>query len=265
MSFIKNSSVENNNSIFLNKGVNHDAQKKSKFKNALNKTIGYFISSVQNKLDSINEMVCRKKIIRSHHSAVEAIECKLGSNSISVKSLRKIECKFTKINKNYSFLDSVSIKKEIVSKTKSANEPVREKISKIIDRKFGIDIYRSEENINSEIKLTENKKEKELTDKGMLFEKMQLDTEQVDFISLVKAHQLISTKCKESVLSKNKNPLPSIKEVDVEEDNENNLSSFKKDTEELIKALYPLKMKLKTRENELGSRDAYKVHKSSFN
>ncbi|WP_272522905.1 hypothetical protein [Providencia sp. PROV202] len=51
MSFIKNSSIENNNNIFLNKEVNHDAQKKSGFKSALNKTIGYFISSAQNKLD----------------------------------------------------------------------------------------------------------------------------------------------------------------------------------------------------------------------
>ncbi|WP_272522903.1 hypothetical protein [Providencia sp. PROV202] len=205
------------------------------------------------------------KIIRNHHSAVEAVECKLGSEDVSVKTLRKMRYKFKKINKKYSFLDSVGIKKEIISKTKSANELVRGKISAIIDSEFGIDIYRSEENINSEMKLTENKKEKELTDKGMLFEKMQLDTEQVDFISSVKADQLISTKCKESVLSKNNNPLPSIEDVDMEEDNENNLSSFKKDTEELIKALYLLKMKFKTRENELGLRDAYKVHKSSFN
>lgn len=205
------------------------------------------------------------KIIRNHHSAVEAVECKLGSEDVSVKTLRKMRYKFKKINKKYSFLDSVGIKKEIISKTKSANELVRGKISAIIDSEFGIDIYRSEENINSEMKLTENKKEKELTDKGMLFEKMQLDTEQVDFISSVKADQLISTKCKESVLSKNNNPLPSIEDVDMEEDNENNLSSFKKDTEELIKALYLLKIKFKTRENELGLRDAYKVHKSSFN
>ncbi|MTB67707.1 hypothetical protein GKR48_12870 [Providencia sp. wls1943] len=260
MSFIKNSSIENNNNIFLNKEVNHDAQKKSGFKNALNKTIGYFISSVQNKLDSINEMICRKKIIRSHHSAVEAIECKLGSNSISVKSLRKIECKFTKINKNYSFLDSVDIKKEIISKTKSANEPVREKISKIIDRKFGIDIYRSEEKTSSMVKL-----ENDFIDSQVSNRTVSSDVNDTVFLNLVKNHQMIPMEKKDNRINKDSYILSKIEEVDVEEDNENNLSSFKKDTEELIKALYLLKMKFKTRENELGLRDAYKVHKSSFN
>lgn len=261
MSIIKTGSVEKNNNMF----INNDVQKKSGFKNALNSTIGCFISSVQNKLDSINEMVCRKKIIKSCHSVVEAIELKSVNNDISKKSLRKIERKIIEINKNYSFLDSMDIKEAIKSKTKMANETVREKISAMLDSKFGIDIYSSKENLNSEIKFTENKKEEELTDTSILSEKMQLDTEKVDSISSVKAHQLIATEHKKSVLSKNNNSLPSIEVVDVEEDNENNVLSFKKDIEEITEALSKLKIKFKIRENELSLRDAYKVHKSSFN
>ncbi|MFS8252425.1 hypothetical protein ACHK7U_01550, partial [Staphylococcus hominis] len=83
MSIIKMGSVEKNNNMF----INNDVQKKSGFKNTLNLKIGCFISSVQNKLDSINEMVCRKKIIRSCHSVVEAIDLKSANNDISKKSL----------------------------------------------------------------------------------------------------------------------------------------------------------------------------------
>lgn len=149
---IRKSSVENNNNMFLNNLMNHDVQKKSEFKNTSNSKFGCFISSVKNKLDSINEMICRKKIIRSNHSVVEAIEIKSANNDISEKSLRKIKCKIKKMNENYSFLETVDIKKEIISKTKSANKPVQDKISAMLDREFGINVYHRKENLNSEIK-----------------------------------------------------------------------------------------------------------------
>ncbi|HEQ1859213.1 TPA: hypothetical protein VEO38_002775 [Providencia alcalifaciens] len=139
MSIIKTSSVEKSNNIFLN----NDVQQKSGFKNALNAKIGCFILSVQNNLDSISEMVYRKKIIRSYHSVIEAIEFKSDNNDISERSLKKIERKIKEMNKNHSFLDTVDIKKEIISKTRSASEPVCDKISAMLDRKFGIDIYHS--------------------------------------------------------------------------------------------------------------------------
>lgn len=139
MSIIKTSSVEKSNNIFLN----NDVQQKSGFKNALNAKIGCFILSVQNNLDSISEMVYRKKIIRSYHSVIEAIEFKSANNDISERSLKKIERKIKEMNKNHSFLDTVDIKKEIISKTRSASEPVCDKIRAMLDRKFGIDIYHS--------------------------------------------------------------------------------------------------------------------------
>ncbi|MTC73284.1 hypothetical protein GKR75_03050 [Providencia sp. wls1919] len=255
MSIIKMGSVEKNNNMF----INNDVQKKSGFKNTLNLTIGCFISSVQNKLDSINEMVCRKKIIRSCHSVVEAIDLKSANNDISKKSLRKIERKIIEINKNNSFLDSVDIKEAIKSKTKSANEPVREKISAMLDRKFGIDIYRSEEKSSSMVK-----PEKNFTDVQVLHRTVNSDMDHVEFLNSVKNHQMILMEKKENRINKDSYILPKIEEVDMEEDNENSFLSLKKDTEEITEALSKLKMEFKNRENELSLRDAYKVNKHSF-
>ncbi|HHR6079844.1 TPA: hypothetical protein ACS7ZY_002225 [Providencia alcalifaciens] len=131
MCIVENGSVERNYNI----------QKKTGLKNVLNSTIGCFILSVQNKLDSINEMICRKKIIRSNHSVIEAIELKSANNDISEKSLRKIERKITEMNRNYSFLETVDIKEAIKFKTRNSNKPVQDKISAMLDRKFGINIY----------------------------------------------------------------------------------------------------------------------------
>lgn len=143
MYFIKKNSVESNKNMFLNNLMNRDVQQKSELKNTSNSKFGCFILSVQNKLDSINEMICRKKIIRSNHSVIEAIELKSANNDISEKSLRKIERKIKKMNKDYSFIDTANIKKEIISKTRSASKPVQDKISAMLDRKFGINVYHS--------------------------------------------------------------------------------------------------------------------------
>ncbi|QLR05485.1 hypothetical protein [Providencia rettgeri] len=255
MSIIKMGSVEKNNNMF----INNDAQKKSGFKNTLNLTIGCFISSVQNKLDSINEMVCRKKIIRSCHSVVEAIDLKSANNDISKKSLRKIERKIIEINKNNSFLDDMDIKEAIKSKTKSANEPVREKISAMLDSKFGIDIYHSKEKTSSMVK-----PENDFIDSQVSNRTVSSDVNDAVFLNLVKNHQMILMEKKENRINKDSYILPKIEEVDMEEDNENSFLSLKKDTEEITEALSKLKMEFKNRENELSLRDAYKVNKHSF-
>lgn len=256
MSIIKTGSVEKNNNIFLN----NDVQKKSGFKNALNSTIGCFISSVKNKLDSINEMVCRKKIIRSCHSVVEAIDLKSANNDISKKSLRKIERKIIEINKNNSFLDSVDIKEAIKSKSKSANEPVREKISAMLDSKFGIDIYHSKEKTSSMLT-----PENDFIDSQVSNRTVSSDVNDTVFLNLVKNHQMIPMEKKDNRINKDSYILSRIEEVDVEEDNENNLLSFKKDIEKTTETLSKLKVKFKIREDKLSLRDAYKVNKNSFN
>lgn len=260
MSFIRNGSISNKNNIFLNKGVNHDVQHKSGFKSTLNSTIGCVISSVQNKLDSINEMVLRKKVIRSYHSVIESIEIKSNNNDISKKSLRKIERKITEINKNNSFLESVYIKKTIKAKTKSANEPVREKIAMMLDRKFGIDIYHSEEKASSMVK-----PENDFIDSQVSNRTVSSDMSDAAFLNSVKNHQMIPVEKKDNKINKDSYILSKIEEVDVEEDNENNLLSFKKDIEKTTEALSKLKIKFKIRRNELSLRDAYKVNKHSFN
>jgi hypothetical protein len=61
MSLIESSSVKNNKSMYLEKLMNHDVQQKTGFKNALNAKIGCFILSVQNNIDSISEIIFRKK------------------------------------------------------------------------------------------------------------------------------------------------------------------------------------------------------------
>ncbi|MEQ5127658.1 hypothetical protein ABN225_12740 [Providencia alcalifaciens] len=241
MSIIKTGSVEKNNNIFLN----NDVQKKSGFKNALNSTIGCFISSVQNKLDSINEMVCRKKIIKSCHSVVEAIDLKSANNNISKKSLRKIERKIIEINKNNSFLDSVDIKEAIKSKTKSANEPVREKISAMLDSKFGIDIYHSKEKTSSMLT-----PENDFIDSQVSNRTVSSDVNDTVFLNLVKNHQMIPMEKKDNRINKDSYILSRIEEVDVEEDNENNLLSLKKDIEKTIETLSKLKVKFKIREDK---------------
>ncbi|MEQ5137597.1 hypothetical protein [Providencia alcalifaciens] len=183
MSLIEHSSVKNNNNISLEKLMNYDIQQNPGFKNALNAKIGCFILSIKNNLDSISEMVFRKKIIRSYHSVIEAIEFKSANNDISGKSLRKIEHKITEIYKKKSFLDCKGINETIISKTIEANKPVRDKISKMLNRKFGINIYYNKEHPSAEMNLAENKK---------------------------------------YILGKNINILPSIEEVDEENGNKNN-------------------------------------------
>ncbi|HGF6562368.1 TPA: hypothetical protein ACF2YT_003319 [Providencia alcalifaciens] len=183
MSLIEHSSVKNNNNISLEKLMNYDIQQNPGFKNALNAKIGCFILSIKNNLDSISEMVFRKKIIRSYHSVIEAIEFKSANNDISGKSLRKIEHKITEIYKKKSFLDCKGINETIISKTIEANKPVRDKISKMLNRKFGINIYSNKEHPSAEMNLAENKK---------------------------------------YILGKNINILPSIEEVDEENGNKNN-------------------------------------------
>ncbi|WPA92703.1 hypothetical protein QS795_002685 [Providencia zhijiangensis] len=259
MPIIKTSSVEKNNNIFLKNDLNCNVQQKYGFKSALNSKIGCFISSVQNKLDSINEMVCRKKIIKSCHSVVEAIDLKSANNDISKKSLRKIERKIVEINKNNSFLDSVDIKKAIKSKTKNANEPVREKISAMLDRKFGIDIYHSEEKPSSMLT-----PENDFIDTQVSNRTVSSDVNDAVFLNLVKNHQMIPMEKKDNRINKDSYILSRIEEVDVEDDNENNLLSLKKDIEEITEALSKLKMEFKTRKNQLSLRDAYKVNKHSF-
>lgn len=265
MSLIENSSVKNNNNVYLEKLINYDIQQKSGLKNTFNAKIGCFILSVQKNIDSISEMVYRKKIIRSYHSAIEAIEFKSASNDISKESLKKIERKITEMNRNYSFLDTVDIKEAIKFKTRSASKPVQDKISAMLDHKFGIDIYHNEVNLNTEVKLTENKKETGLIDTNMLCEKTQPDTPEIDFISSVKNHKLIKVKQQKRVLSEYNNPLPSIEESDTKEDSENNLLSLKKDIKEITESLSTLKMEFKLRGNKLSLHDAYKVNKHSFN
>ncbi len=219
MSIIKTSSVEKNNNILLN----NDVQKKSGFKNALNAKIGCFILSVQNNLDSISEMVYRKKIIRSYHSVIEAIEFKSSNNDISEKSLRKIERKVIEINKKYSFLESVDIKQAIISKTREANKPVRDKISDMLDRKFGINIYYNKEHPSAEVNLAENKR---------------------------------------YILSKNIDILPSIEEVDEEEGNENNAFIFEGERNGITKDLSNLHENYSDKINELYFHDRFIVMKS---
>ncbi|CAG9410395.1 hypothetical protein [Providencia alcalifaciens] len=259
MSIIKTGSVEKDSNIFLKNDLNYNVQQKYGFKNTLNSTIGCFISSVKNKLDSINEMVCRKKIIRSYHSVVEAIELKSANNDISKKSLKKIERKILEINKSNSFLDSINIKKAIKSKIKGANEPVREKISTMLGRKFGIDIYHSAEKPSSMLT-----PKNDFTDVQVSNRTVNSDMNDTEFLNSVKNHQMIAVDKKENRISKGSFILSKIEEVDVADDNGNNLLSLKKDTEETTEALSKLKMEFKTRENQLSLRDAYKVNKNSF-
>ncbi|HHR6130692.1 TPA: hypothetical protein ACS72K_002312 [Providencia alcalifaciens] len=155
MSFIENNSVKNNNNMYLEKLINYDFQQTIGLRNVSNSKIGRFILSVQNNIDSISEKIFRKKIIRSYHSVIEAIEFKSANNDISNKSLRKIERKIIEINKKYSFLDSAGIKEAIISKAREANKPVRDKISEMLDRKFGI--Y-NKEHPGAEMNLAVNKR-----------------------------------------------------------------------------------------------------------
>ncbi|WP_108479209.1 hypothetical protein [Providencia alcalifaciens] len=223
MSLIEHSSVKNNNNISLEKLMNYDIQQNPGFKNALNAKIGCFILSIKNNLDSISEMVFRKKIIRSYHSVIEAIEFKSANNDISGKSLRKIERKVIEINKKYSFLDSVDIKQAIISKTREANKPVRDKISDMLDRKFGINIYYNKEHPSAEMNLAENKR---------------------------------------YILSKNIDILPSIEEVDEEEGNENNAFIFEGERNGITKDLSNLHENYSDKINELYLHDRFIVMKS---
>ncbi|MBG5884081.1 MAG: hypothetical protein LBE28_08375 [Providencia alcalifaciens] len=223
MSLIEHSSVKNNNNISLEKLMNYDIQQNPGFKNALNAKIGCFILSIKNNLDSISEMVFRKKIIRSYHSVIEAIEFKSANNDISGKSLRKIERKVIEINKKYSFLDSVDIKQAIISKTREANKPVRDKISDMLDRKFGINIYYNKEHPSAEMNLAENKR---------------------------------------YILSKNIDILPSIEEVDEEEGNENNAFIFEGERNGITKDLSNLHENYSDKINELYFHDRFIVMKS---
>lgn len=201
-----------------------------------------------------------KKIIRSCHSVVEAIDLKSANNDISKKSLRKIERKIIEINKNNSFLDSVDIKEAIKSKTKSANEPVREKISAMLDSKFGIDIYHSKEKTSSMLT-----PENDFIDSQVSNRTVSSDVNDTVFLNLVKNHQMIPMEKKDNRINKDSYTLSRIEEVDVEDDNENNLLSFKKDIEKTTETLSKLKLKFKIREDKLSLRDAYKVNKNSFN
>lgn len=223
MSLIEHSSVKNNNNISLEKLMNYDIQQNPGFKNALNAKIGCFILSIKNNLDSISEMVFRKKIIRSYHSVIEAIEFKSANNDISGESLRKIERKVIEINKKYSFLDSVDIKQAIISKTREANKPVRDKISDMLDRKFGINIYYNKEHPSAEMNLAENKR---------------------------------------YILSKNIDILPSIEEVDEEEGNENNAFIFEGERNGITKDLSNLHENYSDKINELYFHDRFIVMKS---
>lgn len=224
MSLIKNNSVKNNNNMYLEKLINHDIQKKSGFKNSLNATIGCFILSVQNNIDSISEKIFRKKIIRSYHSVIEAIEFKSANNDISEKSLRKIERKITEIYKKKSFLDCREINEAILSKTREANKPVRDKIIDMLDCKFGIKIIYDKNNLSAEMKLAIDKR---------------------------------------YMPSKNINILPSIEEVDEEECNENNFFIFENEINGINKDLYNLYEDYRAISNELDFHDRLILMKSS--
>ncbi|MBS0933684.1 hypothetical protein JK221_09390 [Providencia sp. JGM172] len=177
MSLIESSLVKNNNNMYLEKLINYDVQQKIELRNVSNSKIGCFILSVQNKIDSISEIIFRKKIIRSYHSVIEAVEFKSANNNISKKSLRKIKRKITDIYRETSFLEHPKINEAIISKMRGYNKPVRDKIIAMLDRKFGINIYYNKEHAGAEMNLAENKR---------------------------------------YILSKNINILPSIKEVDEE-------------------------------------------------
>lgn len=164
-----------------------------------------------------------KKIIRSYHSVIEAIEFKSANNDISEKSLKKIERKVIEINKKYSFLDSVDIKQAIISKTREANKPVRDKISDMLDRKFGINIYYNKEHPSAEMNLAENKR---------------------------------------YILSKNIDILPSIEEVDEEEGNESNALIFESESNGITKELSNLHENHSDKINELDFHDRFVVMKN---